>query len=203
MRGEGGYSLVELVVVMAILGVVVGGIVTVFTAGINADADQTRRYQAQEDGRLALNKIRRDVHSSCTDSTPATYNTWQSSVTLYMSADACAAGANSITWCATGSGNTYALMRVVGTTCTGGVKMADFLTTNMAFAYLPPNAHVTTVGTGAAGISTIDGSYSLPRLHVDFHINRNPAKPRDEFHAVDDVVFRNGPRACGAGVASC
>ena len=37
LAGEAGYSLVEMVTVMAILGVVLGGVVMVFTAGIKAD----------------------------------------------------------------------------------------------------------------------------------------------------------------------
>lgn len=203
LRNEGGYTMMEMVVVMAILGVVVGGIVTLFSAGITADADQTRRYQAQEDARLALNRIRRDVHSSCTISTPSTYNTWMSSVTLYMSSDACVSGTHTVTYCATGTGNRYQLLRAVSTTCTGASQLADFLTTNMVFAYLPPNAHVTSLGTGAAGIVTQDASYSLGRVHVDFRINRNPAKANDAYRLVDDVVVHNGVRACGAGVASC
>jgi prepilin-type N-terminal cleavage/methylation domain-containing protein len=204
VRAEGGYTVMEMVIVMAILGVVMGGIVTLFSAGIRADADSTQRYQAQEAGRLALNQLRRDVHGSCSSSASGSYNTWQSSITLYTSNDSCAAGSHSITWCTSGSGSKYQLLRVANSaTCTGTTKIADYLTTNLAFVYLPPNSHVTSLGTGAAGIATIDGSSTMPRLHVDLQINANPAKVRDAYRLVDDVVLSNGPRTCLTGVASC
>lgn len=206
MRGEGGYTLVELLVVMAILGVIVGGIVTLFVAGINADADQTRRFRAQQDTRLALDRIRKDVHSSCAISNPTTYNTWESSVTLYYSANGtCVGGTNSLTWCTIGSGSQYALYRVTGTTCTTGPKYADFLTNGLPFLYLPPNSKAIVLGGGmgeGTAISTQLGNFTLPRVHVDFQVNRMPSKSTDAYRLVDDIVFRGGPRWC-AGVATC
>ena len=102
LSDDGGYSLIELLVVMALLSVVVGGIVTLFASGLNSEADQNRRFQAQQDGRLALDKLRREVHSACTISTPNTYNTAVSSVTIYFPSDNCASGSHSVTWCTTG-----------------------------------------------------------------------------------------------------
>jgi hypothetical protein len=48
---------------------------------------------------------------------------------------------------------------------------------------------------------TADGSYSLPRLHVDFTLNLNTHK-HDGYRLYDDIAFRNGPRAC-TGAATC
>jgi prepilin-type N-terminal cleavage/methylation domain-containing protein len=206
LQDEGGYSLVEMITVMAILGVVLGGIVTLFTAGIRSDADQNARFQAQQDTRLALDKVRRDVHSACTISTPNTYNTWASSVTLYYRADSCASGASSITWCTSANGSTWTLYRVVATTCTGSlVQVGGSLTAANIFAYIPPNSHLatsTSVGTGTAAgaIATQDASYSLPRLHVDLTVRKAGAS--NSYRLIDDIAFRNGPRTC-AGVATC
>jgi prepilin-type N-terminal cleavage/methylation domain-containing protein len=205
VRSEGGYSLVELLVVMSILGVVVGGITSAFATGINADADQTRRYQAQQDTRLALDRVRRDVHSACAVSNPATYNTFESSITLYYSSDSCASGTHSITWCTIGSGSNYTLYRVSGAACTTGPKFANYLTYSTPFLYLPPNSHAITLGGGTGegtAISTQDSGFSLARLHVDLRVNRAPAKSNDAYRLVDDVALRNGPRWC-AGVATC
>jgi hypothetical protein len=52
-----------------------------------------------------------------------------------------------------------------------------------------------------ADIATQDGAYSVPRLHVDLTINRT--KATRSYRLVDDIAFRNGPRRCGAGVATC
>jgi type II secretory pathway pseudopilin PulG len=196
-----------MITVMAILGVVLGGVVTLFTAGIKADSDQNQRFQAQQDTRLALDKLRRDVHSACTISTPTTYNTWTSSVTLYQSSDTCASGTHSVTWCTAASGSTFILQRTVAATCTGTlVTIASSLTNANIFAYIPPNSHLvtsTSVGNGmtAADIATQDGAYSVPRLHVDLTVNRQGAT--HSYRLVDDIAFRNGPRRCGTGVATC
>lgn len=199
--GEGGYTLAELVVVMAILGVVVGGIVLVFARGINADADQTRRFHAQQDARLALDKLRREIHAACAVSNPSTYNTAESSVTLYFpdfSTGTCASSTKDVTWCTTGSGSRYALYRVGASTCTGATaKYADYLTSGTIFSYFPPNSYVDTGGT----LHTAAGNSTLPRLHVSMTVNRKPSNSTDQFKVSDDIVFRNGPRSCVA--ATC
>jgi prepilin-type N-terminal cleavage/methylation domain-containing protein len=207
---EGGFSLIELLVVTVILGTVLGGITALFASGINADADQNRRFQAQQSARLTLDKMRREVHAACTVSNPGTYNTWEASITLYFASDSCASGANTVTWCTAqlSSPPRYALFRNVGTTCgAANTKWADYLTNPTPFVYLPPNSHVlslASLGAGASGtyIATSDGSSSLPRLHVDMTINLNSSK-HDGYRLYDDIAFRNGPRACGSGVASC
>jgi prepilin-type N-terminal cleavage/methylation domain-containing protein len=209
IREEGGYTLVELLTVMAILGVILGAIVTLFTAGINADADQNRRYQAQQDAKVALDKMRREGHSACTVSAPATYNTWMSSVTFYYPSDTCGSGTHSITWCTKATGSTWALYRAVATSCPASPTQAfaSNLTSANIFAYLPPGSHLvssSTVGQGTAAtyIVTQDGSNVLPRLHIDMNINVSASKSRDAFHLMDDIAFRNGPRACN-GAATC
>lgn len=195
LHGEGGYSLAEMVVVMAVLGVVIGSIVLIMSRGINADADQTRRFHAQQDARLALDKMRREIHAACSVSNPSTYNTAESSITLYFldSTGTCASSSSSVTWCATGSGTRYALYRIVSTSCTGATqKFADYLTSGTIFSYFPPNTYVNSSGT----LVTAAGTSTLPRLHVSMTVNRKPANSRDQFKVTDDIVLRNGARSC-------
>jgi prepilin-type N-terminal cleavage/methylation domain-containing protein len=206
---EAGYTVIELLIVMAILTVVLGAIVALFTSGINADADQNRRFQAQQDVRLAMDKLRRELHGGCTVSDPSTYNTAMSSVTIYFPvAGTCASGTNTVTWCTTGSGTNYTLYRIVATSCAGATQsFAQNLTNGNIFVYLPPNSHLVSStslgqGTSAAYIVTADGSSTLPRIHVDLTSNQNAAK-HDAYRLVDDIAMRNGPRACATGVASC
>ena len=205
---EEGYTLIELLVVMVILSIVVGGIVTLFASGLNSEADQNRRFQAQQDGRIALDKLRREIHGACSISTPNTYNTALSTVTIYYSSDNCASGSHSVTWCTTGGSGRYALYRIDATSCAGATaKFADYLTSGTIFTYLPPNSHLVTStslgqGTGAGAIVTQDGSSTLPRLHVDMNLQLK-AGLVDGYRVVDDIAFRNGPRACATGVATC
>ena len=74
LRGQGGYSLVELIAVMAIFLMIVGGLTTLFTSGARAEIDLNRRFEAQQNARLAMDKLRRELHCSsgitATDGSP-------------------------------------------------------------------------------------------------------------------------------------
>jgi prepilin-type N-terminal cleavage/methylation domain-containing protein len=59
---SGGYSLSEMIVVLAILAVVVGALTQLFVSASNARQDMDNRFQAQQNARLALDKLRREIH---------------------------------------------------------------------------------------------------------------------------------------------
>jgi Tfp pilus assembly protein PilW len=176
VRDERGYSVVELLTTMSILSVVLGGLVSVFVAGSNADADLNRRYQAQSDTRIAMDKLRREVHRACGVATGAT----STAVTFYfLSGAGCVGNAQSVSWCVTGSGSRFALSRVQATSCTGAmVRYADYLVSSSVFTVL-------------AGDAT---NHALSRLHVDLNINRTPTKTVNAYHLADDIAFRNFTR---------
>ena len=50
------------VVVMAILGVVLSGLTTVFVGGSTAEPHLNHRFQTQQEARAALDRIRTDIH---------------------------------------------------------------------------------------------------------------------------------------------
>jgi prepilin-type N-terminal cleavage/methylation domain-containing protein len=208
---EDGYTVIEMLIVMVILGVVMGGVLAIFVSGMNADADSTRRYQDQQDARGSLVRMTREVHGACSVAAPNTYNTWTNSVTIYYptfpgGTYTCASSATSVTWCTKASGSLYALYRGIGTTCAAATtKYADFVTASNVFVYLPPNSHLMTAtalgaGTAATNIQTQDNAYALPRLHVAFTVDRGTSKSVDRYSIVDDITFRNGVRTCGAAV---
>ena len=62
MKAEHGYSLVELLVTMVILGVVLSGLTTVFISGSSAEVNLDLRAQGQQNARLALDRLRVDIH---------------------------------------------------------------------------------------------------------------------------------------------
>ena len=66
LRDERGVTLIEMIMVLAILGIVLTGITTVFITGSRAELQVSNRFQAQEASRLALAAIRKDAHNACT-----------------------------------------------------------------------------------------------------------------------------------------
>jgi type II secretory pathway pseudopilin PulG len=165
--------LIEMLVVMVIMSIVFAGVTAVFVAGSSAQAEQDRRFQAQLATRLALDKIRRDIHCA-NDVTPFATN----SVTLKISG--CTGG--DISWCTVavaGYTNRYALYRQAGTTCSAsGTKIADYLTTAAAF---PAFAH--TSGCGC-----------LASLQVDFKISVKGSSTVGAYDLADTIFLRNSTR---------
>ena len=179
---EHGYSLIEMLVVLVIMGVVMTSLTTVFVQASNSETDMNNRFQAQLTAKLALDKVRREVHCA----TVVTPTGVSSSVTITLPSY-CKTGSGSITWCTRSNGtNRYALYRVVGSTCTGGVLWAD---------YLVPTSTATVSG-GALRIFnyTAQSTSSLAKLHVDFPVNVKPSKTVELYELMDDIVLRNSTR---------
>jgi prepilin-type N-terminal cleavage/methylation domain-containing protein len=183
LRGERGYSLIEMLIVLSIMSVVMGALTTVFVQASNSELDMNNRFQAQQESRLALDKMRREVHCGSV-ATPAGSS---SSVTLTLPAY-CKTGSGSITWCTRNvSTNRYALYRVVGATCSGGVKWADYL--------VPTSSATVCSGTLCIFSYALQSTSSLAKLHVDFPVNVKPSKSVELYELADDIVLRNSTRS--------
>ena len=184
-RGEGGYSLVELVVTMAILGTVLGGLATIFESGIHSQSDLDARFQSEVQLNTSMIKLRREAHNAC----GLKIGNTTSMITLNMPdglshqpPDTPCTVPVPETWCTVGSGTRYALWRIDNsTTCvtTGGnaKKYADFITTGAVFTSF--TAENLTIGT-------------LARLHVHFPIGiKANGSTSTVYQLDDDIVFRN------------
>ena len=175
LRSERGYTLMELLTVMVIMGIVMGSLTTLFVQGSTAEARTNNRFQAQVQGRIALDSLRREVH--CASAVTATAG-WTNTVTLTLPAQ-CPTGSGSVSWCTVSGGtNRYKLYRQTGATCSAsGTFKADYLTKSAAFNY---TASVTGV--------------SLAKLSVDIAVNPTPSKAIDTWELADDIVLRNSSR---------
>jgi prepilin-type N-terminal cleavage/methylation domain-containing protein len=183
LREERGYSLIEMLIVLSITSVVMGALTVLFIQASNAEMDTNNRFQAQQTARLALDKMRREVHCASM-ATPAGQS---SSVTLTLP-NYCKTGNGSITWCTRNvSTNRYALYRVVGSTCSGGVKWADYL--------VPTSSAPDCSGALCIFTYTAQSTVSLAKLHVDFPVNVKPSKSVELYELADDIVLRNSSRA--------
>lgn len=171
LSAEQGYSLVELLTVMAIMGVVMSGVTALLVSGANAEVNMNGRFQAQQGARVAFDKIRREGHCASV----ATL-TGQTKATLTVDA-ACG---SQISWCTVAvSGTTrYALYRQSGATCgSSGVKWADYLTSGNVFTY------------------TAQSSQSLAKLSVDLPINLKPTRTSETYELKGDIALRNSTRS--------
>jgi prepilin-type N-terminal cleavage/methylation domain-containing protein len=191
LAAEHGYSLSEMLVVLAILAIVLGALTQLFVSGSTAQVDMTRRFEAQQNMRLALDKLRREIH--CADNVTGTLPTplaptssLSISLGSYCPSNGTGAAAQ-ITWCTKdkngnappGVGAPYSLWRYSGSTCSGtGRKWADYLTVHQIFtAYTAP----------AGG--------NLGTLSVNLPVDLGPNDAKQRYVLQDDIVLRNSPRS--------
>jgi Tfp pilus assembly protein PilW len=146
LRGEGGYSIFELMAVCVILGIVMTGITAVFVNGSHAELQNNNRFQAQQGARIGLDQLRLDVRSACAGNVltggtkllltyvPVSDPTMCGSLTAnasYPKVSFCALTSPSLS-------TAYALYRATATdnTCTAanGRLIVDRLTTNVLFS---------------------------------------------------------------------
>jgi prepilin-type N-terminal cleavage/methylation domain-containing protein len=174
-RDERGYSLVELIVSMSILGAVMTSVSTMLVSATNSEVDMNRRFQAQTEARLGLDMMRREVHCAISVSPTGA----SASVTLSIPATCPTSGGNtSITWCTVANGaNRWGLWRYPGSSCSGsGKRWADYITASSIFVYTPQNTS------------------SLAKLNVRLPVNIKPSDTRFLYSLEDDIVLRNSTR---------
>ncbi|HWN23116.1 MAG TPA: type II secretion system protein [Gaiellaceae bacterium] len=174
-RSERGYSIVELIVSMAILGTVMASLSALLVSATNSEVDMNQRFQAQTQARLGLDRLRREVHCAMSVA-PAGAS---ASVTLTIPATCpTAGGLTSVTWCTVANGtNRWDLWRYEGAACSGtGRKWADHLTASSIFVYTPQSTS------------------KLATLNVRLPVNIRPADMGLLYTLDDDIVLRNSTR---------
>ncbi len=165
---ESGYSLIELIQVMAILSVVLGGLTTVFVSAMNSEVEMNKRYQSQQEARLAVDKMRREIHCASAVTPTGT----SASITITLPAQCPTAGGtlvNIVYDTQLVSTGRYRLRRA-------GVRVADYITAANAFTYTAP-------ATGRLGT-----------LRVELPVNLNPSDTGKTWRLVADIVLRNTTR---------
>jgi hypothetical protein len=169
-RAADGFALVEVIGVMSILVTVVTLVTALVTSGAKAEIELSDRLQAQQEARLALDRMRGELR--CGDSLTLTS---ASAFTVSLPA-ACptSGGVNALV--------TYDVQAVAGAAGRfqlrrSGTVVADFLATANAFSYIAPSA--TTLG----------------RLGVDLRVNVRPSDPTEEWRLQDAIALRNTVRA--------
>ena len=175
-----GFILIELIMTMAILGLVVGGITSMLISATKHEARLNLQFQAQESARLALSTLRDDLHQACSVSGTAT------AITLVEPGSDCQTGATSLTWCAVGNATPYEPWRVPAGSCS--------TSTTGSRRWVPAAAAVgdRPAGLIAANIFTTGwASHTLPDVAVDFSVTAGNSRP---YRLSDTIYLRNGVR---------
>jgi prepilin-type N-terminal cleavage/methylation domain-containing protein len=179
LRGQGGYTMIELLAVMAIFLTIATALTQLFVSGAKAELDANRRFQAQSNARLALDKLRRELHcssgitqtsGSALSPPPATYT----AIRVTLPGHCPSAGGVQITvdYAMVSKGtNRWELRR----TKSGGtaIPIADYVTNDDVFSY------------------TAQSPSTRALLHVDIPVNINPNEGWKQWRLVDDIVLRN------------
>jgi len=175
LRGDGGFTLPELLISFSVLKVVMAGLATVLVGASHGEADLNARFRAQESARLALTTLTRELHCASTIA-PTSGTTTAIALSL---PSGCTTGTGTVTWCTVANGPTYALWRIPGGACAtaaaGSRRVADGLFSPNVFA---PDA---SVHAGAAVLPAVGLSISVAGGKVPYRLS-------------DTIYLRNGAR---------
>jgi prepilin-type N-terminal cleavage/methylation domain-containing protein len=209
LAGEAGYTMIELLVVMIIMGLVLLGLTTSFAAGLTAETGATRRSQAQANARIALNRMRTDIH--CASGAPAPQENPYGGFTLTLteSPNACPLVTTSsagVQWCTipvAGSTTQWQLFRFLGTVLTdcnsssASAFMVDFV--SEPAAGWPSNSATSPAPADWDGnlwpTAPACPAGNLPTVAVDLNVNLDPVgHPSERYELTDAIALRNALR---------
>ena len=165
LRAREGYTMIELLIVLVILTTVLSALTALFLAGARAELETNRRFEAQQQARVATDRMRREVHcsSGVTVTSP-------SAITVHLLGH-CPTAVN---------GQPTDVVYDVQAVSTGryrlrraGVRIADYLTSDQVFAYTAPSA-------ATRGL-----------LNVDLSVNPHPNEGWKTWRLQTDIVLRN------------
>lgn len=165
LQAESGFSLVELIITMVVMGIVMTGLVNIFTSGERASADATARMQSQQRVRIAFDRLEYDTRCASV----ATILSSGAGVALTLPAQ-CDHATGNVVWCVSGG----SLLRYsTGATCTGSAQ-----------------TFVTNVTSGTPFSCYTATSGATPQLKVNLTINA-ATRTSDQTAATDYITMRN------------
>jgi prepilin-type N-terminal cleavage/methylation domain-containing protein len=173
LSSASGYTMVELLTVMLILTVIMTGLTALFVQASNAELDMNRRFQAQQQARVAVDRMRREIH--CSSGVSPAGAAASIAVTIPSQCPTSGGSAVTVTYrTVLVSTGRYKLERQVGT---GPIaKLADYIRLENVFTYTAPT------------------TTSLGKLRVDLPINIQPPGSGSNWELVADMVLRNTSR---------
>jgi prepilin-type N-terminal cleavage/methylation domain-containing protein len=166
LSDQRGFTMIELLIVMVLIGIIMMAVVDVFISGTRAGADANARLAAQQNTRIALDRL--EYEGRC--ATSASLVGSGAGVTFTMPSQ-CSNASGTVTWCVTGA----ILERFSGAACSG---TGTIFVRNV---------------TSATPFSIITASGDLPRLAITITSNQT-SSAADGATLTDTVTLRNAPR---------
>ena len=212
---DGGFTLIELLVTMGILLIVLTTLTDAFVSGTHAETAASDRIQVQTDARLAVSKMRDDIHCSVAAPSVALNDKNGFSLALSENPAQCKALGTSgaspyVEWCTVPNGatGTFSLYRTIepppGGTPTCVTSGATFELTDIV---APAGGWPTdTQATGTSGVYTgnlwptpraCGGHNFLLTQGVEVAVNSDiKNSPSDTYELDDNIALRNSS-PCG------
>jgi prepilin-type N-terminal cleavage/methylation domain-containing protein len=194
VEGEGGFTMIEMIVVCLLLSVVLAGVTTVMIGGGHAQLQNSNRLLAQQTARSAVDGLRTDVRTACAANVSGSTKL----VLAYVPAGGSTqCGADStytkVIWCALSSPTVtgkYALYRSTASdsSCTAGngALKGDSLTTNAVFS------------TGAT--ITVEQRQTIG---ITFPVSFKQGTYGAQYTLAQSLVLRNGAYQTTSSTTSC
>ena len=187
---EDGFTLIEMLVVMIVLLAILAPLTGSFVSAQTAQVEQTRRLDAQENARQALDRMRKDIH--CAHGVTDPYTNDSGGETIVMTEtnvtgtaecpNLVQTNASAVQWCTipvAGATNRYQLYREndPDTTCDGNAStfMTDYLT--RADLWASPTC--------------VTGQYPTVAVTMPVDVDTTHS-PEGSYQLGDEIALRNG-----------
>jgi prepilin-type N-terminal cleavage/methylation domain-containing protein len=187
--GEDGFTLIEMLAVMAILLAILAPLTASYVSASIAQVDQTHRFDAQENARQALDRMRKDIH--CAHGVTDPYANDSSGYTMVMTETNVTGvaecpglvqtNASAVQWCTIpvdGATNRYRLYREndPDQQCDGAdaTFMTDYLTRGDLWS----------------SPTCVTGQYAT--VEVTMPVDVDPSKQPGSYQLTDEIALRNG-----------
>jgi prepilin-type N-terminal cleavage/methylation domain-containing protein len=200
---EDGLTLIELLVTLVILGIVLGAVTGAFMSGTKAEASVANREQAQSDARVALAKMRDDIHCAFAVQSLAANASGGYTLSLSEFGNQCPtvvsqSGSGStvyLAWCTVpdpAHAGTFDLYRMNGT--------CDATGTLMAADIVPPAAGWPGNQPGNVWPQSrpcVTGYFNTQAVRLA--VNPDTTVPSQRYELTDEIALRNSVRSAPIG----